>query len=69
MIHFLIIALTVFFALTVVKRILQALHMYFYPSPRNPQHGKPSKTKEDYKDVKDAKFVELPDKKTEDTSR
>jgi hypothetical protein len=42
------------------------LQGYSPPSPRNPQKENHPKTKDEYKDVKDAKFTELPIKPTED---
>lgn len=65
LIRFFIIAVAIYLALTLLKKIIQVLQGHSIPSPSNPQQQR-TKTKEDYKDVKDAKFVELPKKQTED---
>ena len=64
--RFFIIALIIYFVLTLLKRIIQTLQGRSHPSSNNTQQQGRPKTKEDYKDVKDAKFVELPNKQTED---
>jgi len=64
--RFFIIALAIYLALTLLKKIIRKLQGHSHPSPSNPQQKQHPKTKEDYKDVKDAKFVELPEKHTED---
>ncbi|MGD1046054.1 MAG: hypothetical protein ABR936_12150 [Bacteroidota bacterium] len=66
LIRFFIIALVIYFVLTLLKRIIQTLQGRSRSSPRDPQQEKHPKIKEDYRDVKDAKFVELPNKQTED---
>jgi large-conductance mechanosensitive channel len=69
LIRFFIIALAIYFALTLLKNLIRILQSHSNPSPRNPMQENQPKAKEEYKDVKDAKFVELPNKPTEDSSR
>jgi hypothetical protein len=69
LIRFFIIALGIYLVLTLLKKIIQILQRHANLSPRNPRQENQPKPKEVYKDVKDAKFVELPDKQTEDSSR
>ena len=64
--RFFVTALVIYLVLTLFKKIIRTLQGYSNPSLHNPQEGKQPKAKEDYKDVKDAKFVELPNKQTED---
>jgi large-conductance mechanosensitive channel len=64
--RFFVTALVIYFVLTLFKKIIRTLQGYSNPSLHNPQQEKQPKAKEDYKDVKDAKFVELPNKQTED---
>ncbi|MGD0036205.1 MAG: hypothetical protein ABSC53_02800 [Bacteroidota bacterium] len=64
--RFFITALVIYLVLTLFKKIIRTLQGYSDPSLHNPQQEKQPKAKEDYKDVKDAKFVELPNKQTED---
>jgi large-conductance mechanosensitive channel len=66
--RFFIIALAIYFVLTLLKKIIRTLQGHSTPSTRNPQQEKHPKPTENYKDVKDAKFVELPNKQTEDKS-
>lgn len=72
LIRIIIIALVIYFVLTIIRGIIRALQG---PSRRStgtrghPQTENQPKSKEEYKDVKDAKFVELPRKNTENESR
>jgi large-conductance mechanosensitive channel len=66
LVRFFIIAFAIYLALTLLKKVIRTLQGYSPPSPRNPQKESHPKTTEDYKDVKDAKFTELPNKQTED---
>ena len=66
LIRFFIIALAIYFALTLLKNLIRILQRHSNPSPRNQKQENQPKAKEEYKDVKDAKFVELPNKQTED---
>jgi large-conductance mechanosensitive channel len=66
LVRFFIIALVIYFVLTFFKRIIQTLQGRSHPSSNNPQQQHRPKTKEDYKDVKDAKFVELPKNQTKE---
>ena len=61
-IRFFITALAIYLVLTLLKKIIRILQGYSHPSLHNPQQENQPKPKEDYKDVKDAKFVELPNK-------
>lgn len=64
--RFFIIVLAIYLALTLLKIIIRNLQGHSHPSPSNPQQEQNPKTKEGYKDVKDAKFVELTNKQTKD---
>jgi large-conductance mechanosensitive channel len=64
--RFFITALVIYLVLALFKKIIRTLQGYSNPSLHNPQQEKQPKAKEDYKDVKDAKFIELPNKQTED---
>ena len=66
LIRFFIVALAIYIALTLLKKIIQILRGPSHPAPRNPQQEQPQRTTEEYTDVKDAKFVELPNTKTEE---
>jgi len=65
-VRFFITVLAIFLALTLLKKFIRTLQGYSPPSPRSPQKENHPKTEVDYKDVKDAKFTELPNKQTED---
>jgi hypothetical protein len=58
-------ALVIYVVLTFIKGIIRVLKSNFRQSTRYPEHENTPKTKEDYKDVKDAKFVEFPKKETD----
>jgi hypothetical protein len=68
-IRFLFAALVIYVVLSAVRAIVRALRGPAHDSsPRasgHPRPENPPKSKEEYKDVKDAKFEELPDKKRE----
>ena len=64
--RFFITALVIYLVLALFRKIIRALQGYSNPSLHNPQQEKQPKAKVDYKDVKDAKFVELPNKQAED---
>ena len=64
-VRFFLLALAVYLVLTVLKKVIQTLQGYSQPSSRNSQQEPRSKSKEEYKDIKDAKFVELPNKQDE----
>ena len=66
LIRFFIIAIALFFALTLLKIIIQALRGHSRPAPHSPQPQNQQQPKEDYRDVKDANFVELPPSAAED---
>jgi hypothetical protein len=51
--------------LTLLKKVIQTLQGHSQPTSHHAQQEKHPKPKEDYKDVKDAKFVELPNKQAE----
>ncbi|MGD0590978.1 MAG: hypothetical protein ABSA44_09295 [Bacteroidota bacterium] len=65
LIRFLIVAFVIYFVLTLVKRMLRVFKGSSRPFSRPDQPETPPKPKEEYKDVQDAKFVELPDKQEE----
>ena len=67
-IRFFITVLVIYLALTLLRKVIRFVQGYSSPSQSNPPKDKFSKPKEDYKDVKDAKFTELPDKQAEDKS-
>ena len=59
----LFIALLVVYIITAfIKRIILVLMSNIKKSVRYPEHENTPKAKEEYQDVKDAKFVELPKK-------
>ena len=64
--RFFIIVLIIYLALTLLKKFIQILQGRYHSPTHDPKQEKSKKVKEEYKDVKDAKFVELPDKQTED---
>ena len=66
LVRFFITALVLYLGLTLLKKIIQTLQRRSHPSSDNPQQAMHPKRKEEYKDVKDAKFVELPKKQTND---
>jgi large-conductance mechanosensitive channel len=66
MIRLLIFSLVRFFiAAFAIYFVLRLLKGSSRPSSRSAQPEMPPKPKENYKDVQDAKFVELPDKQEE----
>ncbi len=66
LVRFFIIALAIYVGLTLLKKVLQFFQVYFRQPIGNPPQGSQQKPKQNYDDVKDAKFVELPNNKTED---
>jgi large-conductance mechanosensitive channel len=64
--RFFVTALVIYLILTFLRKIIRTLQGYSNPPLHNPQQEKRPKAKEEYKDVKDAKFIELPNKQTED---
>jgi large-conductance mechanosensitive channel len=64
-IRFILIAIAIYAALTLLKKVIQTLQGRSQPTSHNSQQETHPKPKEDYKDVKDAKFVELPNKQVE----
>ncbi len=64
-VRFFLLALAVYLVLTLLKKVIQTLLGHSQPSSHNSQQEQRSKPKEEYKDVKDAKFVELPNKQAE----
>jgi large-conductance mechanosensitive channel len=66
LVRFFIIALAIYLALTLLRKIIHALQEHSHPSQRNPRQENQPKPKEEYKDVKDAKFVELPKNQTKE---
>jgi hypothetical protein len=66
LVRFFITALVIYFVLTFVKGILKVFKgSSSRPFSHSAQPETPPKPKEDYKDVQDAKFVEVPDKRKE----
>ena len=64
--RFFITVIAIYLALTLLKKVIRTFQGYSTPPPRRPQKGNHLKTKDEYKDVKDANFTELPNKQTED---
>jgi flagellar biosynthesis/type III secretory pathway M-ring protein FliF/YscJ len=71
-IRVLLIALAVYFVITVIRGVVRALSGRAQSSSSKasgrPQSENPPKPTEEYKDVKDAKFVELSNNKHEEKS-
>jgi hypothetical protein len=61
-----IIGLAFYVGLIIFKWIIKTMQGRLRSSSDHPQSGEPTKPKENYKDVQDASFVELPDKKKEE---
>jgi hypothetical protein len=59
LVRFILAVLAIYFVLTLIKGLIRALTWSSGETRKYPKQGNPSDTKEDYKDVKDAKFVEL----------
>jgi hypothetical protein len=68
LVRFFITILGIYFVLTMVKKVIQVLQGRSHPPASNPHRQNNPVPKEDYKDVQDAKFVELPNKNSKDTS-
>jgi hypothetical protein len=68
LVRFFISVLAIYFALTLLKKVIRFFQGTPRPSPPRRQE-KPPRPKEEYKDVQDAKFTELPKPPTEDSSR
>ena len=66
LIRFFLLAIAIYAVLTLLKKVIQTLQGHSQPTSHHAQQEKQPKAKEDYKDVKDAKFIELPNKQTED---
>jgi large-conductance mechanosensitive channel len=65
LIRFFLIAITIYAVLTLLKKVIQTLQGRSQPTSHPSQQKKRAKPKEDYKDVKDAKFIELPNNQAE----
>jgi hypothetical protein len=65
LVRFFMIALVIYAALTLLKNVIRTLQGHSRPNSHNSQQEKQPRPAEDYKDVKDAKFVELPNKQAE----
>lgn len=61
-IRFIIITIVIYLLLTFIKWILFLIKKHSYDSSYSKWRN-PSKSKEEYKDVKDAKFIDLKDEK------
>jgi hypothetical protein len=59
LVRFVLAALAIYFVLTLIRWLIRALTWSTGETQKYPKQGNSSDTKEDYKDVKDAKFVEL----------
>jgi hypothetical protein len=70
LVRFFLFALIFYVVLTVLKGVLRALSgegkSFTRRSRRYPQQENPPKTTEEYTDVKDAKFIELPDERKDE---
>jgi large-conductance mechanosensitive channel len=64
-VRFIIIALAIYFAFTLVKWVVRSLQGRSRLSYGQPQKGEAAKPKENYNDVHDAKFEELTKKQKE----
>jgi large-conductance mechanosensitive channel len=64
-IRFFLVALVIYVVLTFIKGIIRALRLNFRQSQQYTERKNTPEAKEDYKDVKDANFVELPSKETD----
>jgi hypothetical protein len=65
LLRFFIAAVVIYFVLTFIKGVTKAFMGSSSSSSRTARRETPSKPKESYKDVQDAKFVELPEKQKE----
>jgi hypothetical protein len=65
LIRFFIAAFVIYFVLTLIKGMMRVFKGSSRPFSRSAQPETPPKPKENYKDVQDAKFVELPNKQEE----
>jgi hypothetical protein len=65
-VRFFLAAIAIYFALTILKKVIQTFQGKPRPSQRNPQQENTPKPMVEYKDVKDATFTELPNKQSED---
>jgi hypothetical protein len=64
LVRFFITVLVVYLVLTLLKKIIRNLQGRSRPFPSAPQEENRPKVKEEYKDVKDVKFIELPNTQT-----
>jgi large-conductance mechanosensitive channel len=64
-IRFIIAALAIYLVLTFIKAIIRMLQGQSHLSQHHHYQANASTPKEEYKDVKDAEFVELPDEQRE----
>ena len=69
LIRWFIAALVIYGALTLLKKIIRSFLNHSRPSPRAYPQEHPPKDREEYKDVQDAKFVEMPNKPVEDKQK
>jgi hypothetical protein len=68
LIRFFIAALVIYFILTLMKGIFRIFTRSLGHVSGSPQSEVPPKPKEDYKDVQEAKFIELPNQDKENKS-
>jgi hypothetical protein len=68
LIPFFIAAFVIYFVLAIVKGIMRTFRGPSRPSSRFAQSAVPPKPKESYRDVQEAKFVELPNEDKENNS-
>jgi cell division protein FtsN len=67
-IRFFITVLVIYFVLTLLKGIIQIFKIPVRRTSDSPHSVVPPKPKENYKDVQDAKFVEIPNQTKENNS-
>jgi len=67
LIRFFIASFVIYLVLTILGKILRSLRGHSQSSPPASRQESQPKPTENYKDVKEAKFTELPNKQTEDT--
>ena len=65
-VRFLIAAVAIYFVLVFFRWLIRTLQGQSNSYKPYPQQGEKSKSKEVYKDVKDAEFIEIPDDKKGD---
>ncbi|RPI01857.1 MAG: hypothetical protein EHM64_15020 [Ignavibacteriae bacterium] len=68
LVRFFVVACAIYLALTLLKKIIILLKERSHPAARPPHQEERQKPKEEYNNVKDAKFTELPNDRSEENS-